>query len=159
EHSCEPTLPRARLRQWHPNPSPRPLYLKQRLHPGRRQVASSPGGGCCSLCLVATKRRTVDGDGETERLPRESSTSRGRGGAVVHIPAGTPPELPLRGVCRIGAGAANDVIVLDRSVSRSHVELAFGSDGVTVRDLGSKNGTFYLGQRIGSLTVALGARI
>jgi HD-GYP domain-containing protein (c-di-GMP phosphodiesterase class II) len=42
-----------------------------------------------------------------------------------------------------------DVILDDASVSRRHAELALGDDGWVVRDLGSSNGTFLNGARVG----------
>jgi two-component system response regulator GlrR len=64
-----------------------------------------------------------------------------------------------RGSMTIGAGAKADLILESGTVSRAHVELSLVEDGVRVRDLGSRNGTFYLGQRVDSLTVAPGSRI
>ena len=46
-------------------------------------------------------------------------------------------ELPLR----IGRSSSNFVQVLDSSVSREHAELARDGARITVRDLGSRNGT------------------
>src|SRR5262249_10223886 len=80
-------------------------------------------------------------------------------GTIVRIENGTPAEFKLERPCRIGSGSDNDVVVAHRTVSRSHVELAPRASGVDVQDLGSTNGTFYLGQRIGTMTLATGARI
>lgn len=71
-----------------------------------------------------------------------------------------PAELTLSaGKCVIGAGADADVIVDSTTVSRRHVEIELVAEGVRVTDLGSRNGTFYLGQRVGQVTVGLGSRI
>ena len=70
-----------------------------------------------------------------------------------------PPELRLQKTCRIGAGADNDIVINHRTVSRSHVELSLAPEGVLVRDLESRNGTFYLGHRVTTMVVGLGARI
>jgi DNA-binding NtrC family response regulator len=59
----------------------------------------------------------------------------------------------------VGAGRDADLVIADETVSRRHVELTLVPEGVRVTDLGSRNGTFYLGQRIGELTVQLGSRI
>ena len=40
-----------------------------------------------------------------------------------------------------------------------HVELGLVPEGVTVRDLGSRNGTFYQGQRVEKMVLALGGRL
>jgi DNA-binding NtrC family response regulator len=59
----------------------------------------------------------------------------------------------------LGAGAGADVIIQNDTVSRAHVELALAPEGVTVRDLGSRNGTFYLGQRLEKMVLGLGSRL
>jgi DNA-binding NtrC family response regulator len=43
---------------------------------------------------------------------------------------------------------------MDPSVSRNHLSLELVPEGVIVRDLGSRNGTFYLGQRIERMIAA-----
>jgi len=69
-------------------------------------------------------------------------------------------ELRLeKGTCIIGAGVDADLIVEDKAVSRRHVELTVVPEGVAVRDLDSRNGTFYLGQRIDRMVLAPGSRI
>jgi transcriptional regulator with GAF, ATPase, and Fis domain len=67
------------------------------------------------------------------------------------------------GLLRVGTDDSNDLVLGDRKVSRHHVEIALRPDGVGLRDLGSKNGTFYLGSRVQALelsvaggTIALG---
>jgi DNA-binding NtrC family response regulator len=72
----------------------------------------------------------------------------------------TPKELRLtHGSCVVGAGSMADIIVEDRAVSRRHVELTLVPEGVEVQDLGSRNGTFYLGEHIKKVIVAPGSRI
>jgi transcriptional regulator with GAF, ATPase, and Fis domain len=80
-------------------------------------------------------------------------------GVVVRAASGTPNEHRLGAMCRIGSGPDNDIVIADRTVSRAHAELARVSDGVLVRDLGSRNGTFYLGQRVKEMVLAVGTRI
>jgi DNA-binding NtrC family response regulator len=83
-------------------------------------------------------------------------------GAVLRLVGGegSPSSLRLeRGSCVIGAGAEADLIIEHRTVSRRHVELALVAEGVSVRDLDSRNGTFYLGQRIERAVLALGSRL
>ncbi len=60
---------------------------------------------------------------------------------------------------RIGRGQANDVILDDLQVSRSHAEVLLDRDGATVRDLDSRNGTFLNGERITEADLPLGAVI
>jgi two-component system, NtrC family, nitrogen regulation response regulator GlnG len=74
--------------------------------------------------------------------------------------AATPREKKLdAGTVVIGAGKDADIIVADKAMSRAHVELSLVPEGVRVKDLGSMNGTFYLGQRIESVVLTLGSRI
>jgi hypothetical protein len=55
-----------------------------------------------------------------------------------------PPE----SVLVIGRGDEADWVILDEDLSREHVEVRRGWEGVTIRDLGSKNGTVIDGARI-----------
>jgi DNA-binding NtrC family response regulator len=72
----------------------------------------------------------------------------------------TPPTFVLRtGSCVLGSSRTCDLVVADTTVSRRHVSLELVPEGVAVQDLGSRNGTFYLGQRIERAVLDLGARI
>jgi transcriptional regulator with GAF, ATPase, and Fis domain len=71
-----------------------------------------------------------------------------------------PPMLHLRvGTCVLGSGPSCDIVISEPTVSRQHVELGLVPEGVTVKDLGSRNGTFYQGQRVEKMVLALGGRI
>ena len=61
---------------------------------------------------------------------------------------------PIRGSAVIGRGAACDIRVRSSSVSRQHARVTATASGVTVEDLGSKNGTIVGGQRIDRPTAA-----
>jgi DNA-binding NtrC family response regulator len=63
------------------------------------------------------------------------------------------------GRCIVGGGRQADFSISDPAISREHVELTLVPEGVAVRDLGSRNGTFYLGQRIDRIIVAPGVRL
>jgi transcriptional regulator with PAS, ATPase and Fis domain len=52
------------------------------------------------------------------------------------------------GAARIGSAQGNDVTIADPTVSRVHCELVTRGDSITLRDLGSTNGTFVEGVRI-----------
>jgi two-component system, NtrC family, response regulator GlrR len=83
-------------------------------------------------------------------------------GAVVRVVGqrARPPIHRLQaGKIVVGAGREADVIVDDPRISRAHVELRLVPEGVEARDLESRNGTFYLGQRIHHAVLALGSRI
>lgn len=67
-----------------------------------------------------------------------------------------PPEATLV----VGRGDEAGWVILDEDLSREHAEIRRGWDGVTIRDLGSKNGTSVDGTRITAATVLHdGARI
>ncbi len=71
-----------------------------------------------------------------------------------------PAAFRLReGGCRIGADPECDLVITDKTVSRLHAELTLTPEGIVVTDLGSRNGTFYLDQRVERITLALGARL
>jgi len=55
------------------------------------------------------------------------------------------------GLVRIGSAETNDVIVKDSKVSRAHAEVDVLPTGLRVRDLRSKNGTFFQGSRVGTV--------
>jgi DNA-binding NtrC family response regulator len=81
---------------------------------------------------------------------------------VVRVSKGTgfPGELRLaEGSFELGAGRDADLVIVDRAVSRRHVRLTLAPEGILVDDLGSHNGTFYLGQRIERATLSPGSRI
>ncbi len=83
-------------------------------------------------------------------------------GAVVRVLDATARPQSFRlgaSPIRIGKGEDCDIVIDVSTVSRTHVELALEGDGVVVTDLGSKNGTFYLGQRVEKVVLTLGARI
>jgi ABC transport system ATP-binding/permease protein len=57
---------------------------------------------------------------------------------------------------RIGRAPDNDVVVDDMLVSRYHAELLASAGGFEIVDLGSHNGTFVDGRRVGRVAVAEG---
>lgn len=78
---------------------------------------------------------------------------------VVGAPS-TPTRVRLHaGGCVVGSAPDCELVVNDRAVSRHHVELRLVPEGVSVRDLGSRNGTFYLGQRVESMILGVGGRV
>jgi DNA-binding NtrC family response regulator len=82
---------------------------------------------------------------------------------IVRI-AGTPAkprQFALRpgAVCRIGSAGDCDIVISEPTVSRAHAELTLTAQGIVLRDLGSRNGTFYLGQRVEKATLSPGATL
>ena len=102
-------------------------------------------------------------------MPAESATK------TLHTRSAVVPPLPIRvrriggteqdvarlegGTLTIGAASSCDLVIPDESVSRRHVELELVPEGVLVRDLGSRNGTYYLGQRVERMIVSPGAML
>ena len=59
----------------------------------------------------------------------------------------------------VGAAPECHLVVTDDAVSRRHLRLTLAPEGALAEDLGSRNGTFFLGQRVGQLTLTLGSRL
>jgi MoxR-like ATPase len=110
--------------------------------------------------VAASKDREFDDHVSTAVMPGKDGPRLV--GAIVRVVgvAAKPQEFRLAdGVCRIGSGEANEIVIRDRTVSRQHAELTLTQEGVLLRDLESKNGTHYLGHRVGTMVLALGARV
>ena len=74
-------------------------------------------------------------------------------GAVLVVQSGVPePGVEALDGARhvLGKAPHGDVAFDNPFVSRRHAEIAFSDDAYSIRDLGSKNGTFVDGRRLGS---------
>jgi transcriptional regulator with GAF, ATPase, and Fis domain len=72
----------------------------------------------------------------------------------------TPSSYSLgAGTCVVGSAAPAEIVIAEPTVSRRHAELKLVPEGILIRDLGSRNGTFYLGQRLEKMVLGLGARV
>jgi len=99
-------------------------------------------------------------DGSTAALQKDERPSPLGAIVEVHGAKASPARFRLSaGSCVLGAGAGAHILVSAQTVSRRHVEFTLAPEGVIVRDLGSRNGTFYLGQRLEKIVLALGSRI
>jgi DNA-binding NtrC family response regulator len=78
----------------------------------------------------------------------------GVGPLSVQIRAGEKTLILGEGTCKLGAGADCDLVIDEPTVSREHAELTLVSEGVALRDLGSRNGTFYMGHRVERMILA-----
>lgn len=68
-------------------------------------------------------------------------------------------ELDLREPRTGGSAVHNELVIADRAVSRIHFELAPKHDGLWVKDLGSRNGTFVGGVKVSEARIPAGASI
>jgi len=95
----------------------------------------------------------------TAKRAASPNTARGLRVTLVNGPnAGAASTIAQR-TAILGRGATADVRVDDPTVSSFHVEIATVDDGISVRDLESRNGTIYAGARIGNAVVPHGASI
>jgi DNA-binding NtrC family response regulator len=69
--------------------------------------------------------------------------------ALLWTDAGGEHDFTVEGKVTLGSSEGVDIRLADPTVSRLHAELELLPDGLWVRDLGSKNGTFVDGVRIG----------
>jgi uncharacterized membrane protein YhaH (DUF805 family) len=63
-------------------------------------------------------------------------------------PSGNDQGLHVRGTLNVGRDPANDIVLSDRTVSRTHAQIRWHDRGVTILDCRSKNGTYLERQRI-----------
>jgi two-component system, NtrC family, response regulator len=63
------------------------------------------------------------------------------------------------GSYRVGKAEACDLVLTDGAVSRQHLELAVADGCLRVRDLDSKNGSYYQGARFATIVIGLGASV
>ena len=113
--------------------------------------------------LVSPKASPLQFDDRTAPLIRASGGPRPAPiGALVRVigASATPTSMRLTaGSCVLGSGPSCDIVITEPTVSRTHIELSLVPEGVAVRDLGSRNGTFYQGQRVEKMVLGLGGQI
>ncbi len=99
----------------------------------------------------------------TDTTLRKGATRRRRVRELVVRVTGGPDAGKEARATEPGAtlGTAEDTLLplSDRTVSRYHLELSPAHEGVRVRDVGSRNGTFLGGVRIHDVVVPVGTRI
>ncbi len=98
----------------------------------------------------------------TQPLEQDAPAPRRPLGVIVRVlhAQAEPATVSLEaGTCVIGSAKGCDLIISDKAVSRRHVELGAVAEGVTVEDLGSRNGTFYSGQRVEKMLLGFGGRL
>ena len=63
-------------------------------------------------------------------------------------------ELRTGATLVVGRAPNSDIPIIDPTISRRHAEVECGDAGVTIRDLGSSNGTFVNGTRVDASPVS-----
>jgi DNA-binding NtrC family response regulator len=121
-----------------------------------RPPGSSPAAGASAL--GAPPRGFGD---LTEPLPGSAAPRAPLGVVVRVVGAEATPAVIKIGPsgCVVGSAPGCDVVIADKAVSRNHLELGLAPEGVRVRDLGSRNGTFFHGQRVEKMVLSLGGQL
>jgi DNA-binding NtrC family response regulator len=97
------------------------------------------------LAMASTRGRTA---------PRSYMLQVLGGNAAAHAPV----ALGARPVV-VGAHRSCDLVLEDPQVSRKHAEIAAVPEGIRIRDLGSTNGTWWQGTKVGEVVVPAGATV
>jgi hypothetical protein len=124
--------------------------LSIELGPYRVKIGPSPVGTIATPAqrtesLARELMRSLLGEGAAPLLEIERGA---HAGARRPLP---PPEATVV----IGRGDEANWVIVDEDLSRTHAEIRRGWDGVSVVDLGSKNGTRVDGVKIGATPVML----
>src|SRR5262249_47817397 len=64
-----------------------------------------------------------------------------------------------QGTYHVGKDPRCDLVLTDGAISRRHLSIEMSADGVVLRDLGSKNGSFFHGARFREMTLRPGAAV
>jgi DNA-binding NtrC family response regulator len=106
---------------------------------------------------VSLDRRTVLQTGLATSTTKGRTAARsytlqvlGHGGATLAL--GARPIV-------VGAHSSCDLMLVDPQVSRRHAELAVVPEGIRIKDLGSTNGTWWQGTKVGEVVVPSGATV
>ncbi len=101
---------------------------------------------------------TVAWQDATERLRDNAPNARGCVVRVLDGPDQGKAVTVTEGIAVIGTGTTCSLALTDTAVSREHLRVRLvPSMGIVVTDLGSTNGTRYLGMRVHEITVQSGA--
>jgi DNA-binding winged helix-turn-helix (wHTH) protein len=97
--------------------------------------------------------RTVHGFGYAfSGDAREAGDSKREGETCFRLLAGEDQFLLRKGRTVVGRDSSAGVFLDDSTVSRRHARLVVDGPGVTIEDLGSKNGTFVSGRKVEGVT-------
>ncbi|HEY4242998.1 MAG TPA: sigma 54-interacting transcriptional regulator [Kofleriaceae bacterium] len=108
---------------------------------------------------MTVDRRTVIQTGLAMAATRGRTAARSYTLAVMS--EGGAPQVVALGArpITVGAGGTCDLVLTDPQVSRRHAEVAITPEGVRVKDLGSTNGTWWQGSRVGEAVIPAGATV
>jgi len=81
------------------------------------------------------------------------------GTPMLFLPPLPPSQLPAEGCFVVGRSRSCNLTLKTPDASRRHAEIAAGTAGYLIRDLGSTNGTFVNGERIEECELHTGDRI
>lgn len=99
--------------------------------------------------VLVFKKLGVGGEGETQLVAREPESVTPEDAAVARVLRHEAHQYRLvrlkSGVYAVGRAPESAIVLADDSVSRRHAEIAAG-ERVSVRDLGSDNGTIVIGK-------------
>jgi DNA-binding NtrC family response regulator len=129
---------------------------------GRSDTGKSKEASVAARLRLCHCGRLVSKETNTLGVPNGPMAARPPLGVVVRVLNASARPDPFRlnvGVARVGSAPECDLVVDDRTVSRVHAEFGVVPEGVSVTDLGSRNGVMYLGQRIERGVVALGTQL
>jgi len=131
-----------------PNGAPRKLLTTAPLTFGRHTLVRIPD--------AATRPRVVSTATEPMAFSRADVESSvlivGRGADARRLPLDGRPV-------RVGAAPDNDLVLHDRTVSAHHCRLEPCADGIAVRDLESRNGTWVDGLRVERARICIGGQL
>jgi hypothetical protein len=126
-------------------PSPSETVLKKPLPEAEPAVVAFSGG----IRAVAVKEDTR-GYVTPKAVEYMGSTAKVLVSRLVLTADGQETSFPLtRDSCTLGRHRNNDVVVADAKVSSFHARIDRTPEGYVVHDLGSRNGTYLNGRRIG----------
>ena len=97
------------------------------------------------LAMSTTRGRTAPRSYSLQVLGQATATQK-------------PVALGARPVV-VGAHASCDLVLQDPQVSRRHAEITMLPDGIRIKDLGSTNGTWWQGTKVGEVVVPAGATV
>jgi transcriptional regulator with GAF, ATPase, and Fis domain len=100
-------------------------------------------------------------EGSTALVARPAAFQRPLGALLAVTGAAATPETYalVDGCIVVGSGPTADIVISEPTVSRAHLEIELVPEGISVRDLGSTNGTFYLGQRVERMVMPMGGSL